>query len=186
MPPFLGPVERLVLIRDGFYSPDARCHARAAALLALDRGHSVSSVARSVRCARETLYCWLDRYLEKRDVAALCDRRTRAAHRRARRLRPARAAALVELARACGRPEAEPGRLGLDPAAREVLARTASAAEPDPARRYWAALLLAFDRGVPVTDIARAGGGLRRGTVYEAPTRHLPRLLAGGGAGAGA
>jgi hypothetical protein len=183
MPPFLGAAERLVLMRDGFYSPDARLHTRAAALLALDRGHSLGGVARSVRCDRDTLYRWIDRYLEKRDVAALCDGRTRDALRRARRLKPARAAALVELAK-LGRPANEPGRLDLEPSAQEALARLASVAEPDPIRRYWAALLLAYDRALPITDIARVAG-CHRSTIYEAPARHLPRLL-GGGAGQGA
>jgi hypothetical protein len=183
MPPFLDPVERLILIRDGFYSPDARCHTRAAALLALDRGHSLRSVARSVRCDPDTLYRWLDKYLEKRDVAALRDGTTAEGRRRSRRLLPARAAALVELAGEHGRPGPEPGRLALDAAAQALLERTASAAEPDPTRRYWAALLLAFDRGLPVAEVARVAGGLSRRTVYEAPARHLPRLLGRGAGG---
>jgi transposase-like protein len=185
MPPFLAPVERLILIRDGFYSPDARCHTRAAAILALDQGHSLRSVARSVRCHRDTLYRWLDKYLEKRDVAALSDGWTRAARRRTRRLWPQRAAALVALAGEFGRPEAEPGRLNLDPAARAILARAASEAEANPARRYQAALLWAFDRGLPVSAIARTAGGISRRILYEAPARYLPRIL-GAGAGQGA
>jgi hypothetical protein len=182
MPPFLGPVERLILIRDGFYSPDARCHTRAVALLALDHGYSVRSVARSVRCSRLTLYRWLDRYLEKREVAALSDGRSRESRRRTRRLKVARAAALRELAATVSDPAVY--RLDLDPAAREVLQRAASDAEPCPIRRYWAALLVAFDRGVPVAEITRTAGGISRRTVYEAPTRHLPRILqAGAGPG---
>lgn len=182
MPPFLDPLERLILIRDGFYSPDARTHTRAAAILALDYGHPLRRVARSVRCDHTTLYHWLDRYLEKRDVAALGDGRTRDVRRRTRRLKPARAAALLELAHAA--PPAEPPRLPLDPPARDALARLATDAEPDPTRRYWAALLFAYDRRVPVTDIARVAGCDRR-TVREARARHLPRLLADG-AGQGA
>jgi len=175
MPPFLDPVERLILIRDGFYSPDARCHTRAAAILALDRGQPLSRVARSVRCARDTLYRWLAKYLENRDVAALRDARTRDARRRTRRLKAGRVAALIELAASV--PDPETGRLGLDPAARESLGRLAAAAGSDPARRYWAALLVAFDRRAPVADIARAAG-CAANTVYEAPARHLPGLLA--------
>ena len=74
---FLGPVERLVLIRDGFYSPDAGCRRRAAVLLALDRGSTLTGAARSARCNRGTVYRWLGNYLEQRDVAALGDGRRR-------------------------------------------------------------------------------------------------------------
>lgn len=183
MPPFLDPVERLILIRDGFYSPDARCHTRAAALLALDHGHPVRSVARSVRCDPDTLKRWCARYLENRDVAALRDGRTRESRRRTRRLTHTRAAALHRLAHAAGA-EAAASRLALDPVAQGILQRAASAAEANPTHRYWAALLWAFDRGATISAIARAAVCCRR-VVYEAPTRHLPRILAAG-AGQGA
>lgn len=179
MPPFLNPVERLILIRDGFYSPDARCHTRASALLAIDRGHSVRSVARSVRCSRDSLYRWYGQYLENRDVAALGDGRSRAARRRARGLAADRTAALLELAETAARPADAPGRLDIDGPDRAALRRVADGREPNAKlfHRYWAALLLAFDRGVPVATIARTAG-TDRSTVYKAPARHLARVLA--------
>lgn len=174
MPPFLDPLERLLLIRDGFYSPDARLHTQAAALLALDRGLPLRDVARSVRCDPDTLYRWRDRYLENRDLAALRDARSRHAARRTTRLRPARTAAVLALAEHHPGPDAR--RLGLDDDARARLAAAAADPKSTPARRHWAALLLAYDRGVPVTHIARATACSRR-TIYEAPARHLPAIL---------
>jgi transposase-like protein len=177
MPSFLGPLERLELIRDGFYSPDRRQHTRAAALMALDRGLSMSRVARSVKCDRDTLYRWRDRYLEIRSPAALQDGRGRAARRAKARRRAPRAAALVALAAARGRVAEAPGRLRLDPAAQQHLARLA-AGSPDLTRRYRAALLWAYDRACTITDIARVAG-IDRHTVYQAPARHLARVLGG-------
>jgi transposase-like protein len=174
---FLGPLERLELVRDGFYSPDRRQHTRAAALLALDRGHTISYVARSVKCHRHTINRWLARYLEIRAPAALQDGRAREARRVSARLRPARASRLVALAAATGLDPAAPGRLDLDARQRARLAHLAAKA-PDVSRRYWAAMLWAFDRGGAVSTIARAAG-CHRDVVYEAPKRHLARVLDG-------
>ena len=71
MGPFLGTRERLILVRDGYYGAGRRTSRRAAMLLALDRGETPSAVARAVRCARTTVYYWLHRYLQHRDVCAL-------------------------------------------------------------------------------------------------------------------
>jgi transposase-like protein len=69
MTPFLGAWERLVLMRDGYYSADKRRSRRAAMLLALDRGNSAATVARMSGCSRTTVYYWLHLYKQYRDVA---------------------------------------------------------------------------------------------------------------------
>lgn len=172
---FLGPIERLELVRDGFYSPDRRQHTRAAALLALDRGYSLAYVARSVNRDVQTVKAWRDRYLEIRTPAALQDGRRREARRATIRLRPARAKKLLALADEAGLDPSTRGRLRLGVPKRARLARLAAEAA-DPSRRYWAALLWAFDRGAAISSIARAAGCCR-GVVYGAPKRHLARVL---------
>jgi transposase-like protein len=69
MTPFLGAWERLVLMRDGYYSTDKRRSRRAAMLLALDQGTSAATVARMSGCSRTTVYYWLHLYKQYRNVA---------------------------------------------------------------------------------------------------------------------
>ena len=177
---FLGPAERLILIRDGFYSPDSGCRRRAAVLLALDRGSTLTGAARSAKCNRSTVYRWLSNYLENRDVAALGDGRRRfAGHPRRRQQRLAgRADTLAALA--ASRPETPPGRLGLDPRSRAALAALAVDPAAPPRTRYRAALLHALDRGATVATITRAVG-CDRATVADAPRLHLRAVLAAAG-----
>lgn len=177
MPPFLDPVERLALVRDGFYSHDARQHTRAAVLLSLDRGCSISDVARSVKVTRHTIKSWRDRYLEIRTPAALEDGRSRRARRAAARRRPTRTRLVYELALVG--PADAAGRLDLDAGSRAELARLAVEC-PDPERRHWAAILWARDRGVPVSVVARAAGR-HRSTLYRDPARRLAWVLDGRG-----
>src|SRR6478752_3578528 len=98
MQPFLEPVERLVLIRDGLYAIDEAVRKRAAMVLQLDRGSNFTRVARSVKCHRYTVKFWYLRYLERRTPAAL--RLATDPHRRRedRVNHAARARALVILA----------------------------------------------------------------------------------------
>ena len=86
MKPFLKPVERLILIRDGLYGGDPDCRRRVPALLAMDRGLSVPLVRGTVNCHRMALYSWRNRYLEHRDVAVLRDGRRAETARRLRAL----------------------------------------------------------------------------------------------------
>jgi len=176
--PFLSPVERLVLVRDGFYAVDPACRRRAEVLLSLDRGAALSEAARTARCSRSSIYRWLSHYLGERDPAALGDNRRRYAgrSRERRRVWTARAGALLALT--AMRPDAGPGRLGLEAADRAALAGVAADPDAAPRDRYLAAMLRALDRGVPISTIARAAGCDRK-TVYRAPRHHLRRLLPG-------
>lgn len=173
---FLGTIERLILVRDGFYSPDPDCRRRAAALLAMDRGATLSDVARSANVSRDSVYRWLSNYLQQRDPAALRDNRSRHAGRPWHRRRDLAARAAAVLALADGGPRGGAGRLGLDAAARDVLVASARDATLPPRTRFRAALLFAIDRGLPNATIARAGG-CDRHTVAKAPSRYLRRLL---------
>lgn len=178
-PRLLGPVERLILIRDGFYAPDAATRRRAAVLLALDKGATVMAAARSARCNRSSVYRWLANYLERRDPAALGDNRRRAAggpRQRDRRLLE-RAAALVALADARPEPADDGlGRLHLDRSGRRALWLLALDPAATPRLRYRAAMLRAVDLGLPTTTIARAVACDRQ-TVTNASRLHLHKTL---------
>ena len=163
MRPFLEPVERLVLIRDGLYHHDDACRRRAAMLLALDRGSTLSAVARSSRCQWSTVKFWLSRYLENRTPACLLDARNPAVRRSQSPLIPIRARAVLALAESA--PASSPGHLGLDPSARDALLHAARATS-DPAARLRSSQLLALDRGVAASVIARASG-CRRTTIHD-------------------
>lgn len=153
MPPFLDALERLLLIRDGYYSADPHRSRRAAMLLALDRGMPLSSVARSAGYARTTVYYWLRLYLHHRDPATLAGRDSATAGRRGAEM----AAAMNAMP---GDREAA-GVLGLDEAARHAL-RLDAEVDPDPALRRRAAILWALERGVAASHVAHVAGTSRR------------------------
>jgi transposase-like protein len=161
MAPFLGASERLVLIRDGYYSPDLRRRRRAVMLLALDRGVPASSVARTVGCARTTVYYWLRLYQEHRDVEALSGGFSRSGG-----LRPTRTAAVLnslkpDATRRTRRPAAP-----MDARARRRL-RLDAEVHPDPRRRLGAAMAWAMERGVAAEHAAHVAG-VSRQAVYRA------------------
>ncbi|MCU1376839.1 MAG: hypothetical protein JWO68_4125 [Actinomycetia bacterium] len=177
MSPFLGPLERLILIRDGIYSTDPRCARRAAMLLALDRGATPSSIARGAGCHRTTVYYWLRLYKEYRDPAVLSGGEPQSAGVP----RPGdRAAAVLAL-----RPEplprgARPARAPLDPLALAALQFEAEH-DPRPRRRLASAIAVACERGVPASKVALAAG-MSRQAAYRAWARRSAPLRAGEGA----
>lgn len=150
MQPFLDPAERLVLIRDGFYSDDEAVRQRASMVLELDRGSTYTSVARSQKCHPRTVKYWYLRYLERRSPAAL--RPANDPHRRYedKANHASRARALVALA------ESHHGRrLPWSAAERDRVIHDARCAA-NPRLRYRQAILFALDRHVPTAAIARA------------------------------
>ncbi len=84
MRPFLEDLERLVLLRDGYYSMDTCRRRRAAMLLALDRGTSATWIARMAGCSRATVYYWLHLYKQYRDVDVLSRGKSRSQGRGAK------------------------------------------------------------------------------------------------------
>ncbi len=154
MKPFLKPIERLILIRDGLYGGDPDCRRRVAALLAMDRGLPVPLVARTVNCHRMALYSWRNRYLEHRDVAVLRDGRRAETARRLRALMGDRVPRLRAL---LARLPAGPGRLPLTDDERRQLATNLREASDASVRRQ-AAMVLALDRGASLRQVALAAG----------------------------
>lgn len=157
MPPFLDALERLLLIRDGYYSPDPNRSRRAAMILAVDRGDSAASVARSAGCSRTTVKYWVRLYRHHRDPGALSGGRSDKIGRRAIEM----AAALNAMA---GR-AAKARVLGLDPEGRRRLRLDAEIA-PDPTQRRRAAILWAVERGVPAPHVAHVAG-ISRQAVHQ-------------------
>ena len=167
MDPFLTPVERLLLVRDGYDSPDPACRRRAAMILALDRGMKVSHVARAARCDPSLVTYWRDRYLDLRDVASL--------RSRDRKPKPTMALQIARLRRVAALVGTHPegGRLPIDADARAVLAAQADA--PDLPLRRRAAALLALDRGATLHAVGLALGS-HRGCIHHLRRRYLESL----------
>lgn len=159
MQPFLGPLERLRLVRDGYYASDRRRRRRASMVLALDRGQTPAQVARTAGVARTTVYGWLRRYLEDRDPASLSGRET---GRPARPPDPSRSRAVSRLV---GGPSPHRGRLQRDRPRFEAASKAARGR--DRRARLRAEVLLAIDRGVSVTKVAGAARWSRQ-TIYQA------------------
>ena len=169
MTPFLGSRERLVLIRDGYYSIDPRRSRRAAALLALDRGVPAAAIARQCGCSRATVYAWLHLYKQYRDPAALSPGQPR------RRPTPEEQSEAARLVNAL---EWEPvaGWPPMSERAREALRRDALH-HRDPGRRLASAMAWAIERGVSPTRVGLALGISRQG-VHSAWKRRRIALIA--------
>ena len=145
MKPFLEALERLQLVRDGYYSDDWGQHRRAAMILAVDRGTPVSSVARLAGCSRTSVYYWIRLYRHHRDPEALAN-----AHSRGLGQWDAEVAAMLNAIE--GR---EPPLPSVEAATTGLLLRLDATIAADPRRRRKAAILWALDRGVPPTHVAR-------------------------------
>jgi hypothetical protein len=175
MTPFLGAWERLVLMRDGYYSTDNRRRRRAAMLLSLDRGNSAATVARMSGCSRTTVYYWLHLYKQYRDVSVLAfdkvpgDQRAKArACARVNSLEPESAG------RRCRLPG---GLLPLKRTERNNLCREALT-EPQPRRKLVAAMAWAIERGIPPLRVAKAAK-VSRQSARQAWLRARQRLEPG-------
>jgi len=154
MSPFLGALERLVLIRDGVYSPDARLRVRSAMILGLDRGMTAKEVARRAGRHRTTVYYWLRLYKKYRDPRALTGEDPHGGASARRVGQGGRAPAVNALRRS---PTRSRPVSPLGPWVRRRLMRAARTAA-DPARRLDAAIAWARVRGVEPCRIAKAAG----------------------------
>ena len=177
MSPFLGASERLVLIRDGCYSPDSRRRVRAAMILGLDRGMAVTEVARGAGCHRTTVYYWLHLYKKYRDPSTLSGVDPLQARAKGRGEAEARARAVNALRPSLRRrsPVSALAPLGVEALATLCHEACSSA---DPSRKLAAAIAWARERGVPPRRVAKAAG-MSSQAAYEA-WRRARGLLEGG------
>lgn len=161
MPPFLDAVERLILVREGYYSSDACLNRRAAAILALDAGTRVASVARLAGCSRTTVYAWLRLYQYHRNPEALSGSQSGSQWYHSGRRGFEVAAALNAME---GRRSVRSG-LGLEKPARHALRLDAHIAA-DPRQRRRSAILWSLDRGIPPAHVAHVAG-ISRQAVHQ-------------------
>lgn len=163
MLPFLDAVERLILVRDGYYATDHAQSRRAAVILSLDAGKSVASVARLAGCSRTTVYTWLRLYEQHRNPQALRGSELERIGQRGFEISAALNAMPGNLKSARG--------LGLDVKARNALRLDAMVA-PDAKRRRRSAMLWALDRGVPLPHVAHVAG-VSRQAVHQLQNRAI-------------
>jgi transposase-like protein len=127
-------------------------------ILAMDRGTSPSTVARTLKCDRNTVYYWLRRYLKHRDPSDLSNGQSGITTKR-----------LCQQARELNAMKGGEGRhkkfLKWEKTAKHILKLDAKFA-PDPYARRLAAILWAIDRGVSIAQVARLCD-LSRATIYR-------------------
>jgi hypothetical protein len=163
MKPFLEPIERLVLIRDGIYAMDDACNKRARLIMALDRGSTITHAARSEKCSPRYVKYYLSRYLEHRTPAALRSWGDPARTYYDSFQQSSWARHLVILGGA--QPAERGGVLPLSDEERRELEYQSHAAS-DPEVRYRAAIRFAIDRGANLCAIARAAAR-HRNTIRD-------------------
>ena len=127
-------------------------------ILAVDRGESPEAVALNAQCSRATVYYWVHRYQQHRDVRVLAIGQT--STQEARNLRVAK-----DLNEMKGRRLGKPSLLRWDDRAKASMRLDARIAT-DATDRLKAAILWAVDRHVPMAHVAHVLG-MARTSVYR-------------------